>query len=503
MHSKAALAIGVLLLGGSAAAGAAAGPEEAVKAFLRAYAAKDAAVRRKAVGLLEEVPAPAATAALLPALADEASTVRERAREVLHARTADADLEVLAKAGLRSPAAEVRRRSAAALGSFGERARPHGAALAAALKDRDPLVREAAASAIGAAGERGQAPAVAAVLPREGVPEVQGAMLLALGALDPAAGAKEALRTAQRERDGPPALAALRVLLRAGTASAGGAAPGLLRHPAWEVRLEAAGVLAAHGRDGTAVEALLSALRAEKRRRVRDGVASALERLTGAPLGTDPDRWAKWWEKHRQGWTPASSPGPLNVAPRPGEGESTARFYDIPVDGDRMAFVLDTSKSMLDAARLGETATKMQLSIAQFAKTMADLREGTAFNVIAFGTEVEAWKPRAVETSSSSKYEALHFLQKKPPEGRTNIFDALAAALGDREVDTVFLLTDGAPSAGEETTRTGFLRGLAWLRRWRPVRVHCVEIGAQNTGARWKGFLAEVAAATGGIHVAR
>ena len=89
-------------------------------------------------------------------------------------------------------------------------------------------------------------------------------------------------------------------------------------------------------------------------------------------------------------------------------------------------------------------------------------------------------------------------MQKHPLEGRTNIFDGLALAMSDREVDSVFLMTDGAPTAGEETTRSGILRGLAHLRRWRPVRIHCVEVGAGNTGSRWKGFLAEVAAAAGG-----
>jgi len=180
-----------------------------------------------------------------------------------------------------------------------------------------------------------------------------------------------------------------------------------------------------------------------------------------------------------------------------------ARFYSIPVDTDRLAFVLDTSKSMLDPAAPGKEATKMELAVAEVAGTLAGLRDGTSFNMLLFGSEVRRWKGRTVPASPEAKHEALRFLQKQTPGGRTNIFDALAASFDDTGVDTVFLLTDGAPSAGEETTRTGFLEGLAHLRRWRPVRVHCVEVGAPNTGARWKGFLADVAAATGGIHVAR
>ena len=478
-------------------------PDDAVKAFQRAYATKDPAIRKKAVGLLEEIEGPAATAALLPALADEAAAVRERARDILLRRVGDEDLKVLASAGLRSAEAEVRRRCAEALAAVGVRAAPHADALAACLKDRDPLVRETVAAALGVAGHRGPAPAVAAAFAREAVPEARGAMLVALGALDPALGIAEATKAAGRERDGPTALAALRVLGKGDPAAAARTAALLLAHPDWAVRLEAAGVVAAHGSDGAAVEALIRALRKERRMRVLEGIAAALERLTGAPLGDDPGKWEAWWAKRKADWKPGVA-GPAPAACSPGDdGASSARFYDIPVDTDRMAFVIDTSKSMLDPARLGETATKMQLATAQLAKTMAGLREDASFNLVAFGTVVECWKPRAVAATPSSKYEALRFLQKKTPEGRTNIHDALATAFADPDVDTVFLLTDGAPSAGEETGRTGFLRALGFLRRWRPVRVNCVEVGAQNTGARWKGFLAEVAAATGGIHVAK
>jgi hypothetical protein len=500
MRPGAAVALVVLVLAGSFAG--AATPDEAVRAFQKAFATKDPGVRRKAVGLLEAVPGAAATAALLPALADPVPAVRERARDVLLLRTADADLEVLAGQGLRSPEAEVRRRCAEALADARARAAPHEAALGAALKDRDPLVREAAAAALGAAGQRGPVPVVAAAYARETAPEVRGALLLAMAAMDLPAAAAEAAKAAGRERDGPVVLASLRVLVKSDPGTAARTAENLLFHPEWTVRLEAAGVLAAHGSDGAAFEALLKALRREKRRRVRERVADALERLTGAPLGDDPGRWESWWAKHREGWKAGTAP-PAPVSCVPKDEESTARFYDIPVESDRIAFVIDTSKSMSDPARLGEPATKMQIALTQLAKTLAGIREDASFNIVAFGSTVDPWRPRAVQANPSTKYEALKFLQKKALGGRTNLYDGLATALGDPEVDTVFLLTDGAPTAGEETTRTGFLRGLAFLRRWRPVTVHCVEIGAQNTGTRWKGFLAEVAAATGGIHVGK
>ena len=88
-------------------------------------------------------------------------------------------------------------------------------------------------------------------------------------------------------------------------------------------------------------------------------------------------------------------------------------------------------------------------------------------------------------------------------DGRTNVFDSLMKALADPETDTVVLVTDGAPSVGTRTTRAGILEGLRETNRWRFARVHTVEVGAANTGARWRGFLREIAQATGGYHLQR
>jgi hypothetical protein len=41
------------------------------------------------------------------------------------------------------------------------------------------------------------------------------------------------------------------------------------------------------------------------------------------------------------------------------------------------------------------------------------------------------------------------------------------------------------------------------MNRYRLVRVHTVEIGARNTSPRWRGFLADIAAATGGHYLER
>lgn len=77
----------------------------------------------------------------------------------------------------------------------------------------------------------------------------------------------------------------------------------------------------------------------------------------------------------------------------------------------------------------------------------------------------------------------------------------VCAGEGWRSVGSV--LTDGAPSAGKERTRSGILSAVAHLNRYRKAVIHTVEIGGETAGKKWKGFLAELAARNGGIHVRR
>ena len=97
----------------------------------------------------------------------------------------------------------------------------------------------------------------------------------------------------------------------------------------------------------------------------------------------------------------------------------------------------------------------------------------------------------------------MRFLAKRLPDGRTNIYDSLVLAFEDPQVDTLVLVTDGAPSEGARTTRTAILEGLRAMNRHRLIRVHTVEIGARNTSRRWRGFLRDIAEATGGHYLER
>ena len=130
------------------------------------------------------------------------------------------------------------------------------------------------------------------------------------------------------------------------------------------------------------------------------------------------------------------------------------------------------------------------------------LPKGARFNVVFFRTDIEAWRPRVVRATSSTKRACRRWVEEAKPAGWTNLFDAVALAMADDELDTIYVLTDGVPSRGAETGRRAILDELAFLNHYRLIEIHCVQAGGvEGLGRRWRGFLDELAEQHGGVSV--
>ena len=78
------------------------------------------------------------------------------------------------------------------------------------------------------------------------------------------------------------------------------------------------------------------------------------------------------------------------------------------------------------------------------------------------------------------------------PRGGTNIFDTLELAFRDGSVDTLYLLTDGQPSAGRLTDPADILAEVTRWYRTKQIVVHCIAIGLESD------LLKRIAEVTGG-----
>jgi len=153
-----------------------------------------------------------------------------------------------------------------------------------------------------------------------------------------------------------------------------------------------------------------------------------------------------------------------------GLGQSEVNFFGIKDRGERIAFLVDVSLSMLEDERGGVWGyERLKQEIMRMVK---GLSEGTFFNVIMFATDVDTYLPRLKVATPETKNRAVSFIspfnvfKRKGDEkrfgnlyknyfpaldvgiptqsGSTRIDMALTAAF-EQKADTIFILSDGQP----------------------------------------------------------
>ena len=79
---------------------------------------------------------------------------------------------------------------------------------------------------------------------------------------------------------------------------------------------------------------------------------------------------------------------------------------------------------------------------------LAALPEDSCFNVIPYTDEPHPWSERLRPARTQEVRKAVAFLEGCAASGKGNVFDAIATALDDPDVDTIVIYTDGAPTGG-------------------------------------------------------
>ena len=108
-----------------------------------------------------------------------------------------------------------------------------------------------------------------------------------------------------------------------------------------------------------------------------------------------------------------------------------------------------------------------------------NLREGDLFNIIAFDSEVESFRPELQRYNEKTRREALGFAEGLYAGGSTNINEALRVSLGQLtdagRPSYVVFLTDGLPTVGE----TNEMRIVANSKEFNKVhaRIFCFGVG--------------------------
>jgi len=274
------------------------------------------------------------------------------------------------------------------------------------------------------------------------------------------------------------------------------------------------------------VPALIEAMGQETQERLKIDILKLLITLTGKNMGLAIEDWRKWWEIARPKFE-------FVKGGAKGQRVTMGKAYDlnyfgIEVLSKRLDFVVDISGSMreqMDVYILTDEEKRKQMSgltqsvpskeeierrkkkgkktkmqkIAvlrkELARVITALSADTMINIIPFDANYKPWQKKLQPLAGAGRGRALRFVAGLQNGSGTNVFDSLEFALKDRNVDTIFLLTDGKPTRGRITDTGAIIREVNLLNRVRGVTINCIGFGGDKNALK---FLEDLARENGG-----
>ena len=102
-----------------------------------------------------------------------------------------------------------------------------------------------------------------------------------------------------------------------------------------------------------------------------------------------------------------------------------------------------------------------------------------------FEETVKALSRKTLVMNKSNRAKALRFVHDQYAIGSTALYPALQLAFADPLVDTVYLLSDGAPTVGEITDIEEIRAEVARWNAARHVKIHGISMGQDSTLLQW------------------
>lgn len=195
--------------------------------------------------------------------------------------------------------------------------------------------------------------------------------------------------------------------------------------------------------DAEGLRVLVGMLEKEPNRRVAWTIDGTLEKLSGLAGGGKVDFWRGWLEKLGSEWKPATGARPSTE--RVGE-TSAPKLVGFPVVSSAVAILVDFSGSTWEKRADGKTR-KERLD-EELAKMLGTLPADTLFNLIPYTSEPIPFEKALVLATPATVQRALKFFTGNKQSGKGNAWSAIELALQDPRVDTILVLTDGAPTGG-------------------------------------------------------
>ena len=278
-----------------------------------------------------------------------------------------------------------------------------------------------------------------------------------------------------------------------------------LDHKDWSTRLTAIrGIGSMHHKD--AIPLLIGRLKRESGRMARE-IANVLWNLTGLPYEDSHAKWQAWWEREGAKFAVISADD-LKKAKKARELRrlkqrtvAGSKFFGIRTDSQRVIFIVDTSGSMTDPVhgRLVDgkrAATRIDVAKEELERCIKELAPESLFNIYSFSFGIARWLKKGIASASDhSREDAKTFIERLGAGGPTNLYDTLKMAFEDPDVDTLYVLSDGEPTAGAVLDPHQIRADVKFWNRHRNITIHTIAIGGNLEILEW------LAADSGGKHV--
>lgn len=231
------------------------------------------------------------------------------------------------------------------------------------------------------------------------------------------------------------------------------------------------------------------------------------ETVTGvSDLPPKLEAWHGWWRARRELWNPPAGGEGDARSPRQKpkrEGTRVVRLHGVPLDSARVLILQDVSGGMsrtIDGSFDGSGPTRLEISRGELDRLLRSL-DGSAWVQVVYFASRAVSASEVPQQLARARGRLLEFnSRQKVPTGhglaRGNIHDPLAQALLAPHVDTVYLLTEGAPTEGKYHDFDRLRHHIERLNRLGQVRIHVLLVGA--TSGKNRQFLEALALATGG-----
>jgi HEAT repeat protein len=288
--------------------------------------------------------------------------------------------------------------------------------------------------------------------------------------------------------------------------------------------------------------------------RLQDDIADALARLTGVNFGVNPTQWESWWAQKKSTMKtlqPLTAEQLVELKTKEKEQitQSTPLYFGLRIRSDSIAFLVDCSESMNEeykpagaapepavakgkttvakkaepepGAKRGTTSTakarkkrpgwKSRLDVAkkELTEAISRLPEGQVLNVIRFNSLLSDFCATVFPETQQTKTppglnpdvrtKVIDYVKASKAEGLTNVLGAVREAFKYPQVDTIYLLSDGAPTVGV-TDRDELLRELDRMNRRRKVKINAISFHPKPEERQ---LLQAIAVRTMGVYVER